>query len=317
MGACHSGTTQCRPTDRNRGMPDEAVVPPRPLLNRKNRMSDLHAVLLGTGTPAPNPHRCGPSTLIASGKASILVDCGSGAVVQLVKSGRSPAEINTIFLTHLHSDHYIDLDHFIVTRWILGGTRPLTIHGPRGINRMVDHWMAIHAYDIDMRIKTRKQTKVPPIVRVHEIDEGTIFENDSLKVIAFRVSHYPLDEPYGFRFESSASTIVVSGDTCPCENVVRHARGADLLIHECVDYSNIQVREGDGWANIQERLVHLGKTHTLPTELGRIARDADVSFLATTHMVERSEPEKIRSEISKDFSGKLAIGEDLMKLELS
>ena len=298
-------------------MLDEAVVPPRPLPNGKNHMSDLHAVLLGTGTPAPNPHRCGPSTLIASGTASILVDCGSGTVAQLVKSGRSPVEIDDLFLTHLHSDHYIDLDHFIITRWILGATRPLTIHGPHGLKKMVDHWMALHAYDIDIRIKTRKRAKAPPEVRVHEIDEGMIFDDDGLKVTAFRVCHYPLDEPYGFRFESSASTIVVSGDTCPCENVVRHARGADLLIHECVDYLRIQVREGGGWTNIEERLAHLGETHTLPTELGRIARDAGVSFLATTHMVERSDPEKIRHEISKDFSGKLAIGEDLMKLELT
>lgn len=278
-------------------------------------MPDLHAVLLGTGTPAPNPDRCGPSTLIASDGASILVDCGSGVVAQLLKAGRSPVEIDHLFVTHLHSDHYIDLDHFVITRWILGGTRPLTIHGPHGLKKMVDQWMALHAHDIDVRIKTRRQNKVPPDVRVHEIDEGAIFASDGLRVTAFRVSHFPLDEPYGFLFETPAGTIVVSGDTCPCENLVRHAYGADLLIHECVDYSSIQVREGDGWANVEERLSHLGKTHTLPVELGRIARDAGVSFLATTHMVERSEPEKIRHEISRNFHGRLAIGEDLMKLE--
>ena len=277
-------------------------------------MSDFHAILLGTGTPAPNPNRRGPATLIAFDKGAYQIDCGSGTVHQIVRAGRSPVHIHHMFLTHLHSDHYIDLDHFIITRWILGCRVPLTVYGPVGIREMMDHWMALHAYDIDIRIKTRKRNKERPEIIVREISAGQLFDDDGLKVSAFEVSHWPLAAPYGFRFDAGQRGIVVSGDTCPCENLIRHSRGADLLIHECVDYSNIQVREGDGWANIEERIAHLGKTHTLPTELGVIARDAGVPSVATTHMIERSDPAKIRREIGETFAGRITIGEDLKTL---
>ena len=274
----------------------------------------ISATLLGTGTPNPDPKRRGPGTVIRAGRQILQVDCGSGNVHQLIRAGISPAEIDHLFITHLHSDHYIDLDHFVITRWILGARSPLNIHGPTRLKGMMEAWMEVHAYDIELRIKTRRSNKQRPKLVVHEIDEGSVPNTDGLEVTAFDVEHFPVDQPFGFRFRTGDQTIVVSGDTCPCENLIRHARHADLLIHECVDYSNIEVKHGSGWASREERISYLHKVHTLPEGLGDVARDAAPTAVATTHMLANSDPISIKERIAASFSGQVTIGEDLLTL---
>ena len=91
--------------------------------------------------PTPNPKRHGPAQLIQAGDIKILIDCGSGAVNQLVNGGVMPPQIDHVLITHHHSDHYIDLDHFVITRWIMGADQPLHIYGPIRQKKMVEDMM--------------------------------------------------------------------------------------------------------------------------------------------------------------------------------
>ena len=97
----------------------------------------MQVSLLGTGLPYPNPRRRGPGYAIRAGANNFAVDCGSGVVHRMIELGLMPNEIDHLFITHLHSDHYIDLGHFIVTRWIVGDDRPWHIYGPEGVRTMV------------------------------------------------------------------------------------------------------------------------------------------------------------------------------------
>ena len=260
----------------------------------------MQLTLLGTGTPNPNPKRRGPACLIHAGAEKIQVDCGSGAIHQLIQSGVSPVDINHLLITHLHSDHYIDLGHFLITRWIYGDDKPLHLYGPQGLQVMIDRLLEMHAFDLEMRVKASARPLEMPQVIIHEIEEGVVLENENLKLIGFRVDHFPIEQAFGFRFDMQKKRVVISGDTVPCENLVRHAHRAELLVHNCVENSKVK------------GLIHV--SNTSPEELGLVAKDAKVGMLVTTHMLKDTVPREMREIISKDFEGQVVIGEDLMTI---
>ena len=272
----------------------------------------MQLTLLGTGVPTPNPKRRGPSQLIRAGDHHILVDCGSGAVHQLVQGGVGPADVHHVLITHHHSDHYIDLDHFIITRWIFGDDRPLHVYGPTRQQQMIESMIATHAYDLEMRVKHQGTSRPLPQVIVHEIDQGTILDLDGLKVTAFHVEHPPVAPAFGFRFDTRDRSIVLSGDTRPCDNLTRQAHGVDLLVHECMHAAKVPFRPGGGWESREHRLEAMARYHTFPDQLGLVAKDAAPKMLVTTHMNPVSEAWELRDLIARDFSGPIVIGEDLL-----
>ena len=162
----------------------------------------MQVTLLGTGLPIPNPHRRGPSSLVTAGDHRCLIDCGSGVVHQLVQARTSPGAVDHLFLTHLHSDHFIDLGHFVVLRWITGEDRPLYLYGPKGTKFLAEKTLEILEPDIRLRMKIRREPREMPMIEVTEIDQGKICELDGLGVSAFDVEHFPLEQPFGYRFDT-------------------------------------------------------------------------------------------------------------------
>ena len=268
----------------------------------------LDITLLGTGLPYPNPERAGPSYMVRAGETKVMVECGSGAVRRLVEAGHSPGDIHHLFLSHLHSDHFIDLGHFIISRWILGDDRPLHLYGSEGLQRMIDLLIELLEPDLRMRMKIRRVRREMPDITVHHLTEGMAFEENGLTVTAFDVEHFPLDQPFGYRFETRDRRIVFSGDTRPCENLVRHAHQVDVLVHECTE-ANTWAKER---ASSQIDTSHIAHSHTQPAQLGLVARDAAAKMLVATHMNPKSVPDELKSIIARDFDGPTIIGEDLM-----
>jgi ribonuclease Z len=271
---------------------------------------ELAITLLGTGLPYPNPKRAGPSYLVRAGATKVMVECGSGAVRRLVEAGHSPGDIHHLFLSHLHSDHFIDLGHFIVSRWIMGDDRPLHLYGSEGLQRMVDLVLEFLEPDLRMRMKIRKVRREMPNITVHHLSEGGAFEENGFTVRAFDVEHFPLDQPFGYRFDTRDRSIVFSGDTRPCENLIKHAHGVDVLVHECTE-ANTWTKERE---SSQIDASHIAHSHTQPEQLGLVARDAGVKSLVATHMNPKSVPEELGSIIARDFAGPITVGEDLMTI---
>ena len=109
----------------------------------------MQVVTLGTGSPIPDPHRAGPSTLVRAGGRDLLFDCGRGVLMRASAVGSGPAAFASVFLTHLHSDHVTDLNDVITTRWAMSfAPHPLTVFGPvRGRDRAAaaqDHYLHVH-----------------------------------------------------------------------------------------------------------------------------------------------------------------------------
>ena len=247
-------------------------------------------ILLGTGTPNPVPERSGPAVAIVVGDRSYLVDAGTGIVRQAAKAQRlgfpalDAAQLTTAFITHLHSDHTLGLADLILTPWVLERPEPLRLFGPTGLRSMADHTLSAYAADIQARRFGLEQANATGIqVLVTEITEGLIYEDDRVKVEAFRVDHPPF-EAYGFRFTTPDRVIVISGDTCYNENLIHWAKGCDILVHEVISATGVQARDPK-W-----KKYHL-RVHTTSTDLGRVAAQIQPGRLVLYHQLFMPSPD--------------------------
>ena len=155
----------------------------------------------------------------------------------------------------------------------------------------------------------------PPRVDVTEIAEGVVYRGGGLTVTAFEVEHDPVKPAFGFRFEADGRWVVVSGDTHPCESLVRYAREADLLIHECTDATTARWTPGCGWPSREAKVKDLAAYHTGPDEVGKVAARANARALVLTHLMPGSVPADLAARAAVDFAGRIVVGEDLMTIE--
>jgi ribonuclease Z len=273
----------------------------------------LRAVLLGTGSPPPNPKRRGPATLLSLGNEHFLVDAGSGVGAQLVQAGLRPYDWPRVLITHHHSDHTIDLGHLLITRWIVGQNAPLEVWGPAGTHRQVEKLLDYLSWDVEVR-RAHMQDREPPRVQVTEIDEGPLLEAGGVRVSAFLVEHDPVKPAYGFHFDGGGRRVVVSGDTRPCENLMRWSHHADLLVHECCEMAKTSWYPDCGWPTIEEKIRDLASYHTQPDQIGRVAAEAQAKKLAITHLMPGSDPAEVRAAAAKHYGGPVVIGEDLLEV---
>lgn len=273
----------------------------------------MRLTLLGTGCPPPNPLRRGPATLVSLAAEHLLVDCGSGVAAQLLQAGVRAFDLHRILLTHLHSDHVIDLGHVLITRWILGQNAPLEVWGPAGTNRHLEKVLDLLDWDVEVR-REHMHGRERPQVAVSEIEEGTILARGGLTVTAFRVEHAPVDAAFGFRFDGDGRSVVISGDTRPSDNLIRHARGADLLLHECTDATKTSWVPGCGWPTREAKVAALASYHTQPAAVGNVAARAEVKTLVLHHLMPGSDAAELTAAAARDFSGAILVGQDLVAL---
>lgn len=284
-------------------------------------------IMLGTGTPNPVPERSGPAVAIVVGNRAYLVDAGTGIVRQAAKAQQlgypalDASRLTTAFITHLHSDHTLGLADLILTPWVLERQEPLKLFGPAGLAAMADHTLLAYDHDIQARRFGLEQANETGIqVLVSEIQEGIIYQDDLVKVEAFLVDHPPF-EAYGYRFTTPDRTIVISGDTCYCSNLIEWARGCDVLIHEVISAQGVQARDPK-W-----KKYHL-RVHTTSTDLGRIAEQVRPGKLVLYHqlfmpspdasgrMITEAEREKaILTDIADFWKGPVLSARDLDRID--
>ena len=270
-------------------------------------------VLLGTGTPYPDPGRSGPSVAIVVGEQSYLVDAGSGAVRRTVEAtrrdvkGLSLDRLRTAFITHLHSDHTVGLPDLMLTPWVLGRTEPLVLYGPPGLERMVEHILAAYSEDIEVRTSGLEGLAVEGSqVIVHEVAPGVVYRDDELTVTAFAVRHGSWRQSLGYRFETPDRTIVISGDAAPSPSIVEHCNGCDVLLHEV--YSEAGVSRLGAAARAYYRAFH-----TSTDELAELATRARPKLLVLYHQlfVGGSTERSLLGEIESRYEGSVVSGQDL------
>ena len=277
-------------------------------------------VLLGTGTPNPDPDHSGGSVAIIVGTTSYIVDFGPGLVRNAAKmSPRYGGEFEALlmpnlkigFLTHLHSDHTVGFPDFLLTPWVEGRNVPLKMVGPVGTKNLTDNIIEAYKADIDYRLSGLEPANDQGWrVDVHEFSEDGIVYKDSLVTVeAFKVVHGSWVNAYGYRFTTPDKTIVISGDTRPCENILKYSMGADILIHEVYSYA--------GWSKRNEfwQKYHAAN-HTSTYELGELAAKAKPGKLILYHLLFWGATEEdLLKEISEKYKGEVICGRDLMVIK--
>jgi ribonuclease BN (tRNA processing enzyme) len=278
-------------------------------------------VLLGTGTPGPDPDRSGPATAIVVNGTPYLIDFGPGVVRRVAAAsqkgvrGLSVVDLRIAFLTHLHSDHTVGYPDLILSPWAVGRNRPLDVYGPAGLKEMTDYILKAYREDIRIRLKDKAFLGVPDQaegykVRAHEIKPGLVYKDGNVTVKAFLVNHGDVPQAFGYRFETPDRTIVISGDAAPSQTIIDNCNGCDVLIHEAysmMTYNNVSPK-------YQE---YRRKHHTSSVELADIAKKARPGLLVLYHRanpggVGRPDPEEILlEEIRQAYGGKVVTGHDL------
>ena len=276
----------------------------------------MKLTILGSGCPSVDLERHGPSALIDSGEgARILIDCGSGVTQRLLEHGVSGHEIDALLLTHLHSDHIVDLFQLIISSWHQGRPRPQKIYGPQGTQAYVDQLMKLWKPELEQRIAHEQRSSTKALeVEVAEIENGTELKFGKLKLKAVEVMHQPVKHAFGFVFETGNEKAVISGDTKYCPALIEATKGADVLLHEVFIHGEMPVKAGLRTAKTVENVASY---HTLDSVVGKVAAEAEVRCLMLTHFAPpKFDREKLLTKVSIDFKGPILIGEDLMTLEL-
>ncbi len=276
----------------------------------------MKLTILGSGCPSVDLVRYGPSALIDCGEGNrILIDCGSGVTQRLLEHGVKGSEIDALILTHLHSDHIVDLFQLIISSWHQGRSRPQKIFGPVGTKIYLNKLMKLWKPELEQRIAHERRPSTKALhVDVTEIDDGTIIDFNGLIVKTVEVLHHPVKKAFGFVFENPLGKVVISGDTKFCPALIEAAKGADLLLHEVFIHNEMPVIDG---IRTLQTIKNVASYHTLDSEVGKIASLANVGLLMLTHFAPpKFDRKKLLKKVSKDFKGHILIGEDLMTFDI-
>jgi ribonuclease Z len=197
----------------------------------------IEVTLLGTRSPIPDPLRAGPSTLVRAGGQLFLVDRGRGVLQRATAVGVGASSLTALLLTHLHSDHIADLGDLLITRWVTtfaSQHTPLPIIGPPGTAKVVENMLAAFGPDIGYRIAHHADLAEPPAVEVREHTEGVVWDRDGVQIRVAATDHRPVAPTIGFRVEYQGASVVLAGDTVPCESLDSLAAGAGALVHNVI-----------------------------------------------------------------------------------
>ena len=281
-------------------------------------MTTTTVTLTGTGVPHPSPGRAGPGTLVRHGEVNLQFDAGRATVMRLADAGAPPHTLTALFLTHIHSDHLVDLADVAMTRWIqqnMHPVGPLTIVCPEGlaagfVERMFDAWVD------DIAVRMAHVQPAPPTVNLITFpvpDHATQVwssPDGTVHVDAVAVHHEPVREAVAYRVRTPDATIVVSGDTRVCAEVEDLATGADVLVHEACRATRLaEAVKGTPF----ERIFAY---HADTIALGAMAERAGVRHLLLTHLIPSPNDERQERSFADDvrsggWNGEVTVGRDL------
>jgi ribonuclease BN (tRNA processing enzyme) len=281
--------------------------------------------ILGTGTPTPTADRHGSAFALDIDGEVVMIDCGPGATGKLVRAGLWPTKIDTLFLTHHHFDHNVDLPCFLLVRWdqAAGQANDLRIIGPAPTSAFVQRLIGpdgAFAWDLTARINatpsqhvyTNRGGVLPrewPRVHTTEIEAGYVHDGGNWSMRTFHAEHV---QPYltslAYRFETPSGVVVFTGDTQPCDTIRDAARDADVLL--CMAWDNDDAMRACG--------EDVGQTGVQGA--AQIAADAGVKKLILVHtgpaICGPDTKPKALASAEDIFSGEVVFAEELMTVAL-
>src|SRR4029450_4310232 len=271
-------------------------------ISAATRSDEMRVTLLGTGTPFPNVEQFGSAILVEVAGKALLVDCGRGVVIFPTQAGVNPKDIDGLFLTHLHSDHVVGIPDLWLSGWFLGRNKPLPIWGPPGTSSMAERLVQAFAFDIHIRQAAPHPLPAKGVeIDAKEVAQGEIYNDGSTRVSAFLVNHGTVKPAFGYRIDSGGHSVVISGDTKFCQNLIDFAKGADCLIHAAWSAS---------WKNPAPPAM---RSIASAEDVGRVFAIVKPKLAVIYHY---KEEERLEDAVRKEYKGPLVIARDLMVINV-
>jgi ribonuclease Z len=273
----------------------------------------IDVTLLGTGKPLPDRERAGSATLVRAGRRIMLFDAGRGVCMRLVAAGVLPVMLDTVFLTHLHSDHICDLNDVVTTQWIMSPVpTPLRLFGPPRTSEVVAGIAAMLRPDIEYRLAHHADLTWEPQLEVVEVGPGVVFDEDGLRVVAARTDHRPVEPTIGYRVEFDGKAVVIAGDTVPCAGLDELCRGADAYVQTVLRDDLVRLVP-------MQRFVDTIDYHSTVVQAAQTASRGGVSTLVLTHQIPTPAPgsaDEWTAIAREHFAGDIVFGEDLISVSV-
>lgn len=290
---------------------------------------DFTVISLGTGAPPPDD-RSGQAVLVDVNGQRLLFDAGRGVMTQLYAAGYSANDIDMTFITHLHSDHTVGLPDLYLTGLLNGPFgqryRPFEITGVKGTKAMMDNIKLAYSADIDIRTNDGEIDDLSwhEIIATEFSEDGVVYEKDGVTVTAFENNHGDAIKPsYGYRVDYDGRSVVISGDTKYCENVVKYAKSVDLLLHSAGMANEELLAAGTVLSQKAQTILN---HHTPPKDLARVFNETQPKLAVLNHGViisiaanKYSRPtleDIVEKTREYGYAGELVIARDLMTYEI-
>jgi ribonuclease BN (tRNA processing enzyme) len=275
-------------------------------------------VLLGTGSgPIPGLARRMASNLMVHNEAAYVLDCGLGVTDQYARTGIPFSALRSIFITHHHPDHNIEYGPLLVIGWTSGMRQTVRAYGPPPLMQMTADYFRSAKQTIDF---WAGDFRIAPLqtIEVQEISNSApVMQDNNVKVISALVQHPPVTPALAYRFNFPDRSIAFSGDTVALEVVAQMAKGADVLVHEAMDFPAIEVfvrqQIAAGAAgSVEAAMAHMRAAHTSAEDAGRIAQEAGVKTLVLSHIGPPTVSDGAwQAAAAKYFKGEIIVGHDL------
>ncbi|MDI6796626.1 MAG: ribonuclease Z [Desulfatibacillaceae bacterium] len=254
-------------------------------------MSRIFVTILGSGTCVPRAERSSSSIMVRVADSLILLDTGPGSLLRMAQAGESLKEVTHLFYSHLHLDHTADFSPLLFAVKYGGWyetKKPFTALGGRGFRDFYKSLQGVYGDWVNLR---------PGLMNLDELDiEGPDKRHfEDFDLFSLPVNHTP--QSIGFRLEAFGKSLVYSGDTAPCPELVSLAKNCDLFICEAAMPDNAP-----------------SDNHMTPSQAGRAAAQAGAKGLVLTHIYPETDATDIVADCRKAFDGSLWVAQDLMRL---
>jgi ribonuclease Z len=291
----------------------------------------IKVLICGTGSPEVSSARAQACTLVAAGGRLFLFDVGDGSVRSLATSRIPVNDLERVFVTHFHSDHFGDLGVLINAGWIWGRETPLEVQGPIGMKGVIAGYEAAYALDEGYRsanmphlAERRAVARAVPLEIV--FPEGArsvrVYDEAGVTIDAVMVAHDPVRPALGYVLQYEGRKLFVSGDTEVSPVNLPAMQGADMVVHE--SYAGHMVRRAipemrklgmEFHARVAERTIPY---HADNLALARQAEAAGVKHLVLTHLIPYPENPVVGAMYTEGmgdlYTGEITVASDGMVL---
>ena len=292
-----------------------------PVVRAQNAKPRTRIVFLGTkGGPRVGIGAANPANLLVVNDTPFVIDCGMGVSRQLVTAGVPIPSVKYIFISHHHSDHNLEYGNLFYNAWAAGLSTPIHSFGPKGIEAMTREYWELNKFDVETRIADEGRPDPRKLLIAKDItDDGVVLKTSDVTVTAFRTPHPPITDNFAYKFETPDGVVVFSSDTAYNPKLAEFAKGADVLVHECLYIPAVDrlVAKTKNGATLKK---HLLDSHTSTEDVGRIAAAAGVKTLVLSHFVPGDDPDVTDDDWTRDVKtnvkGRIVVAKDLMELKL-